>query len=62
VLHPYFKLAYSKLAWEGAEEQEEECQMENQHMKNWQDEAQKILENTVCPPTCEFTMALIPSC
>ncbi|KAH9955593.1 hypothetical protein BC827DRAFT_1271578 [Russula dissimulans] len=43
-LHPYFKLAYIKLAWGGLEEQEAECKVGNPLAKNWQDEAQKILE------------------
>ncbi|KAF8236929.1 hypothetical protein L208DRAFT_1249650 [Tricholoma matsutake] len=47
VLHPYFKLAYIKLAWGGAEEQAAECQKGNRLAKNWQDEAQKILERMV---------------
>jgi len=47
VLHPYFKLAYIKLAWRGAEEQEAECQKGNRQAKNWQDEVQKILERMV---------------
>lgn len=47
MLHPYFKLTYIKLAWGGAEEQEAECKAGNPDAKNWQDEARKILENTV---------------
>lgn len=46
-LHPYYKLAYIELAWGGAKEQEAERQAGNQHAKNWQDEACKILEKTV---------------
>jgi hypothetical protein len=46
-LHPYFKLAYIKLAWGGAKEQEAERKAGNRHAKNWQDEARKILENMV---------------
>jgi hypothetical protein len=48
VLHPYYKLQYIKLAWGGEKEQAEECAAGNQNAKNWQDEAQKILETTVC--------------
>jgi hypothetical protein len=44
VLHPYYKLAYIKLAWGGAEEQDKERAAGNQQAKNWQDEAQKVLE------------------
>ena len=35
------------MAWGGAEEQAEEIQAGNMNVKNWQDEAQKILETTV---------------
>jgi hypothetical protein len=49
VLHPYFKLAYIKMAWGGADEQEKERRKGNEDAKNWQDEAQQILEATVCP-------------
>jgi hypothetical protein len=44
VLHPYYKLAYIKLAWGGAEEQA----AGNLDAKNWQDEAQKVVETEVC--------------
>jgi len=46
-LHPYYKLEYIKLAWGGAKEQEAEQAAGNWNAKNWQDEAQKIMENTV---------------
>jgi hypothetical protein len=46
-LHPYYKLAYIELAWGGAKEQEAEYEAGNFKAKNWQDEAQKILEKTV---------------
>ena len=36
------------MAWGGAEDQEEERRMGNIEAKNWQDEAQQILEKTVC--------------
>jgi hypothetical protein len=57
VLHPYFKLAYIKMAWRGAEEQEKECQKGNTEVKNWQDKAQKILEETVCAPLSKLCLA-----
>jgi len=57
VLQPYFKIAYIKLAWGGAEEQAAECQMGNQLEKNWQDEAQKILERTV---SCALPSMFLP--
>ena len=47
VLHPYYKLAYIKLAWGGAEEQAAEKAAENIYAINWQDEAQKVLETEV---------------
>ncbi|KAH8985848.1 hypothetical protein EDB86DRAFT_2809925, partial [Lactarius hatsudake] len=47
VLHPYYKLAYIKLAWGGPEEQATEIAAGNPHAKDWQDEAKKIVENTV---------------
>jgi len=46
-LHPYYKLEYIKMAWGGAKEQAEEIEVGNEDAKNWQDEAQKILETTV---------------
>jgi hypothetical protein len=47
VLHPYYKLAYIKIAWGGPEEQAAEIEEGNLHAKNWQDEARKIVERTV---------------
>jgi len=47
VLYPYFKLSYIKLAWGGPQEQKDEREAGNLFAKNWQDEAQKILENVV---------------
>jgi len=58
VLHPYFKLAYIKLAWGGAEEQAAEPQKGNRLAKNWQDEAQKILEITV---SCAVPSVSLPN-
>jgi hypothetical protein len=46
-LHPYYKLEYIKMAWGGPEEQAEEIEAGNMNAKNWQDEAQKVLETTV---------------
>jgi hypothetical protein len=45
------------MAWGGAEEQEEERRNGNIEAKNWQDEAQKILEETVCPTLPGFFLA-----
>ncbi|KIM52087.1 hypothetical protein SCLCIDRAFT_32920 [Scleroderma citrinum Foug A] len=47
VLHPYYKLAYIKMAWGGAEEQRREQEVGNQHTKNWYDEAIKVVEGTM---------------
>jgi hypothetical protein len=47
VLHPYYKLAYIKLAWGGAEEQARDRAAGIQNAKNWQDEARRIVEETV---------------
>lgn len=47
VLHPYYKLAYIKHAWGGEEEEMEEMEAGNAYAKNWQDEARKVLEETV---------------
>ena len=47
VLHPYYKLAYIKLSWGGPEEQAAEIANGNLGAKDWQDEARKIVENTV---------------
>lgn len=44
VLHPYYKLAYIKVAWGGAEEQAAERAAGNRQAKNWQDEARKVVE------------------
>ena len=47
VFHPYYKVAYIKLAWGGAEEQAAEKAAGDLYAKNWQDEAQKVSENGV---------------
>ena len=47
VLHPYYKLAYIKLAWGGEVEQAAEIAAGNPHAKNWQAEAKKIVQKTV---------------
>lgn len=52
VLHPYYKLAYIKLAWGGENEQAAERAAGNRYAKNWQDEARKIVE-------CEVSNILI---
>ena len=47
VLHPYYKLNYIKLSWEGAEEQAIKRLEGNPFAKNWQDKALKVVEKTV---------------
>ena len=47
VLHPYYKLAYIKVAWGGPKEQAAEIAAGNPDAKDWQDEAWKIVEKTV---------------
>ena len=47
MIHPYYKLMYIKLACGGEKEQFEERAEGNKYVKNWQDEARKILEDTV---------------
>jgi len=47
VLHPYYKLAYIKLAWGGPEEKAQELDNGNADAKDWQDEARKIVEQAV---------------
>ncbi|KAF8198603.1 hypothetical protein BJ912DRAFT_845440, partial [Pholiota molesta] len=47
VLHPYYKLAYIKLTWGGPEDQEKEIADGNPDARDWQDEAQQILEKMV---------------
>ena len=44
VLHPYYKLAYIKMAWGGPEEQAAEKASGNEDVKDWHDEASKIVE------------------
>ena len=47
VLHPYYKLAYIKLAWGGPVEQAAEIAAGNPDTKNWQADAKKLVEKTV---------------
>ncbi|KAG6816320.1 hypothetical protein H0H87_007006 [Tephrocybe sp. NHM501043] len=47
LLHPYFKLNYIKMAWGGEEEQKAKRLKGNPHVKNWQDEAMKIVKQTM---------------
>jgi hypothetical protein len=57
VLHPYYKLAYIKLAWGGPDEQAAEIAAGipgNLNTKDWQDKAKQIVENTVSAPLVSF--------
>jgi hypothetical protein len=47
VLHPYYKSNYIKMAWGGQEEQDAEICGGNPDAKNWQQEAEQIVEATV---------------
>jgi hypothetical protein len=47
VLHPYYKLNYIKITWGGEEEQAAEIRAGNADAKNWQQEAQGIIEAAV---------------
>jgi hypothetical protein len=47
VLHPYYKLAYIKLSWGGPKEQSAEIEKGNSLVKDWHDEARKIVEKMV---------------
>jgi hypothetical protein len=51
VLHPYYKLAYIKLAWGGVEEQAEQVAAGYPNAKNWQDEVRKVVESKVYFPS-----------
>jgi len=46
-LHPYYKLAYNKMAWGGPVEQVAELASGNTDVKDWHDEALKIVEQTM---------------
>jgi hypothetical protein len=48
LLHPYYKLNYIKHVWGGEDEQLVEIKAGNIHTKNWQAEAQRILEDMAC--------------
>ena len=60
VLHPYYKLSYIVHTW-GGEEEAVEIAAGNFDAKNWQAEAQKVVENTVCFKLFGTIMQLIQS-
>jgi hypothetical protein len=43
-LHPYYKLTYIEHVWGGVREQDAKQEAGNWDVKNWQDEARKVLE------------------
>ena len=47
VLHPYYKLAYVKMAWGGAEEEKAEREAGNLNAKDWHDEALQVVQRTM---------------
>ena len=47
VLHPYYKLTYIQMAWGGLEEQWKELEAGNPNVKDWQDEALQLVEQTM---------------
>ena len=47
VLHPYYGFPYIAHQWGGDEERENNIAAGNRDAKNWQDEAMKVLEDTV---------------
>ena len=49
VLHLYYKLAYImiKIQWGGPEDQAAQFEAGDPNVKDWQDEAQKIVEKTI---------------
>jgi hypothetical protein len=47
VLHPYYKLNYIRLAWGGEAEQQAEIKAGHDNAKNWQKEAEAIVESVV---------------
>jgi len=47
VLHPYYKLAYIKMAWGGAEEERMEHEAGNLNAKDWYDEALQIVQQVM---------------
>jgi hypothetical protein len=47
VIHPYYKLHYIEMVWGGEKEQAAEIAVGNPFAKNWQQEAWKIIEETV---------------
>ena len=47
VIHPYYKLAYIKMAWGGPEEQAHEHKAGNLNAKDWYDEAHKVIERAM---------------
>jgi hypothetical protein len=47
VLHSYYKLAYIKMAWGGAEEEKMEHKAGNLTAENWYDKALQVVQQTM---------------
>ena len=47
VLHLYYKLTYIKHSWSGPKDQAAEIEAGNPFVKDWKDEAKKIVERTI---------------
>jgi hypothetical protein len=47
VLHLYYKLAYIKASWGGSKEQATEIASGNLNVKDWHNEARKVVKETV---------------
>ncbi len=47
VLHSYYKLAYIKMAWRGAEEEKTKHEAGNLDAKDWHNEALQIVQQTM---------------
>jgi hypothetical protein len=58
-LHPYYKLAYIKHSWGGPNEQAAEIADGNADPKDWQDEANKLVEKTVSHMFYSFLIILL---
>ncbi|KAF8890903.1 hypothetical protein BD779DRAFT_1437956 [Infundibulicybe gibba] len=54
LLHPYYKLAYIKMAWGGHEEQKQEWDEGNPDAKDWQHEARTVVDDAVGFTVCTF--------
>ncbi|KAF9016920.1 hypothetical protein BDP27DRAFT_1251621, partial [Rhodocollybia butyracea] len=58
-IHPYYKLNWIELHWGGADAQAEAIAGGDGYAQNWMDEAEKLVEATVC--ACLFFSGLFSS-